>query len=271
MNQWTFFNDDFTESNKTALHYTDLSIQRAYGVFDFFKVVDGVEQSIEDHLGRFYFSASEMRLDLKYNRSELKDIIRKLIQKNEFKEGGIKITLTGGYSEDGYEIAKPNLIIACLLLPQTAPDAWKKGIQLITYPHQRQLPHIKTIDYIMPIWLKPFIKSKNADDVLYCSNNKVTECPRSNFYIVTSDNKLITPKEHILKGITRKRILNTASGFLQVEEREVTIEDVYNASGAFISSTSKIVLPVNRVDKKEFKFSFSIAEKLRLELEQSTA
>ena len=266
MKSWTFFNDDFAESIKTSLHYTDLSIQRAYGVFDFFKVIDGVEQSIDDHLERFYFSASEMRLDIRFTQSELKEIIKKLIQKNEFKDGGIKITLTGGYSEDGYEIATPNLIIACLLLPNVLSNAWKKGIQLVTYPHQRQLPHIKTIDYIMPIWLKPYIKSKNADDVLYCSNNIVTECPRSNFYIVTNNNKLITAKENILKGITRKKIIKAAYQFLEIEEREISLEDVYNATGAFISSTSKLVLPVNRIDQKEFTSSLTISEKIREQL-----
>jgi Branched-chain amino acid aminotransferase/4-amino-4-deoxychorismate lyase len=270
MYQWTFFNDDFAESKKTALHYTDLAIQRAYGVFDFFKVIGGVEQSIDEHLNRFYNSASEMRLEIRFNRLELKDIIQKLILKNEFRYGGMKITLTGGYSEDGFEIAKPNLIIACVQLPDVLPDAWKKGIELVTYQHQRQLPHIKTIDYIMPIWLRPVIQSKHADDVLYCSNNIVTECPRSNFYIVT-DNKLITPKENILKGITRKRILHAASRFLEVEEREVTLHDVYHASGALISSTSKIVLPVNRIDHKQFKSSLSISERLRDLLNEDAA
>jgi branched-chain amino acid aminotransferase len=263
MSPWTFFNDDFAESKKTSLHYTDLSIQRAYGIFDFFKVIDGVEQSIDDHMERFYFSASEMRLEIKFTLPELKGIIKKLIQKNEFSNGGIKITLTGGYSEDGYEIATPNLIIACLQLPNVLPDVWKKGINLVTYTHQRQLPHIKTIDYIMPIWLKPFIKSKNADDVLYCSNNVATECPRSNFYIVTIDNKLITAKENILKGITRKKILKAASQILEIEERAITLDDVYNATGAFISSTSKLVQPVNRIDQKEYTSSLTISEKIR--------
>lgn len=266
MNTWTFFNDDFAESKKTSLHYTDLSIQRAYGVFDFFKVIDGIEQSIDDHLERFYFSASEMRLAIKFSRSELKGVIKKLIEKNEFKNGGIKITLTGGYAEDGYDIATPNLIIACLQLPNVLPDDWKKGIDLITYPHQRQLPHIKTIDYIMPIWLKPFVKSKNADDVLYYSNNIVTECPRSNFFIVTYENKLVTAKENILKGVTRKKILKAASQFIEIEERAVTLDDVYNATGAFISSTSKLVLPVNRIDHKEYSSSLTISEKIRQEI-----
>jgi branched-chain amino acid aminotransferase len=151
-------------------------------------------------------------------------------------------------------------------LPNVLPNAWRKGIQLITYPHQRQLPHIKTIDYIMPIWLKPFIKSKNADDVLYCSQNIVTECPRSNFYIVTNNNKLITAKEKILKGITRKKIIKAAAQFLEIEEREIALEDVYNATGAFISSTSKLVLPVNRIDQKQFTSSVTISEKIRDQL-----
>lgn len=263
---WTFLNDEFVESKKATLHYTDLSIQRAYGVFDFFKVTDGIEQSVDDHLDRLYSSAYHMRLNIGYDKLQMKDLIHKLIQKNEFRNGGIKITLTGGYSEDGYELGKPNLIIACHSLPTSSPESWKQGIQLITYRHQRQLPDIKTIDYIMPIWLRPFIKSKHADDVLYYNQDLVTECPRSNFFIVTEDNRLITPKDNILKGITRKKVLSSASSIFEIEERNITLNEVYNAGAAFISSTSKLIVPVIRIDNKHYSRSINVSEKLRKEL-----
>src|SRR5206468_6489838 len=140
----------------------DLSIQRAYGIFDFLKVIDSKEQFLDDHHERFYLSAKAMRLEAGYDKNNLVKIIHELIEKNALRNGGIKITLTGGYSEDGYQIGQPNLIIACSNINK--PIALHQGIKLITYPHQRQLPHIKTIDYIMPLWLQPIIKNHNADD-----------------------------------------------------------------------------------------------------------
>jgi branched-chain amino acid aminotransferase len=260
MNQWTFFNGEFQEDEKTKLHYRDLSIQRAYGIFDFLKVKDGKEQFLDDHLDRFYSSAKAMRLEAGYDKYNLVQIIHKLLEKNALKDGGIKITLTGGYSEDGYEIGNPNLIIACSTINK--PIALQGGLKLITYPHQRQLPHIKTIDYIMPLWVQPIIKSRNADDVLYITGDTITECPRSNFFIINKEGKLITPEKNILKGVTRKKVLEAAKEILEVEERDITLSDLNNANEVFITSTTKMILPVSYVNDHHFK-KHTITKKLQ--------
>ena len=53
----------------------------------------------ETHLDRFYFSASEMFMDVGYERNQLNKIIQQLIDRNRIPDSGIRITLTGGYSD----------------------------------------------------------------------------------------------------------------------------------------------------------------------------
>lgn len=108
---YSFFNNEFLPIEKNLIHVSDLATQRGYGIFDFFKVVNGKPLFIEDYLTRFYKSAEVMSLTVSLSREELKKIIAELIQKNDVADAGIKMILTGGYSPDGYEIAKPNLII----------------------------------------------------------------------------------------------------------------------------------------------------------------
>ena len=103
-----------------------------------------------------------MRLMIQLSREELKDIIYQLIQKNQLPDGGIRLTLTGGYSTDGYEIASPNLIISQHPLQKPSKELFQQGLKLITYPFQRQLAHVKTIDYLMAIWLQPVLKKKQG-------------------------------------------------------------------------------------------------------------
>jgi branched-chain amino acid aminotransferase len=112
MHPWVFINDDFISASEAKLLYRDLSIQRGYGIFDFFRISNGQPVFVEDHLDRFYRSAQEMHLPVDYSRQELKIIIEHLINKNEIINSGIRITLTGGYSNDGYTLSKPNLIIS---------------------------------------------------------------------------------------------------------------------------------------------------------------
>lgn len=264
MSNWTFLNDQFVPEEKAVLHVQDLSIQRGYGVFDFFKVHNSVPVFWEEHLSRFYFSAERMRLNCGYSNDELKKIIFELLKMNNASNTGVRITLTGGYSEDGYQLSNPNLIISLRSFSSLTKEQFEKGIKLITYEHQRQLPEVKSIDYLMAIWLQPFMKRNNADDVLYHQNGIVSECPRSNFFIVRNDDCIVTPSKKILKGVMRNKLIEIAKTGFKVEERDVTIEEIRSAKEAFITSTTKIILPVRQIDE----YSLPIDKTISLQLHQ---
>jgi D-alanine transaminase/branched-chain amino acid aminotransferase len=253
-----FINDGFVPEEKVLLHISDLAIQRGYGVFDFFKVVNSVPLFLQEHLDRFYFSAEQMRLNVTYSQDELKKIVFELIEKNNSVNTGVRITLTGGYSPDGYQVFKPNLVIALRSFTPPTEDQFQNGIKLITYQHQRQLPHVKTIDYLMAIWLQPFIKENSADDVLYHQNGWVSECPRSNFFIVTHENKIITPSKNILKGVMRSKLIEVAKTSFEIEERALSVDEIRSAKEAFISSTTKMLIPVHQIDEHTFSRDHSI-------------
>lgn len=241
-------NGKFLPADKGQILISDLAIQRGYGVFDFFKTINGVPVFLEDHLDRLYRSADRMRLDFGYDRDALKAMLFELMGMNNLPLSGVKITVTGGYAEDGYSLAKPNVLITQqpLLLYN---DANASPLKIVSYEHQRQMPHIKTIDYLMAIWLQPFIKLNQADDVLYHNNGVITECPRSNFFIVTDDDVLVTPLNYVLYGITRMQIIRHFKHLCTIEERNITLDEVYKAKEAFVSNSSKNILPVVKVDQ----------------------
>lgn len=188
-----------------------------------------------------------MNLNPGVDRDRITKLIQQLIEKNNIPDSGIRITLTGGYTEDSYTILKPNLLIT-----QSAfsfnKENFNKGIRLITYNHQRQLPQVKTIDYLMAIYLQPLIKEKDADDVLYHNQTEIRECPRSNFFMVNKNKEVVTPSKDILKGITRKKILSLTE--FNIKEANIDLIEIGNAKEAFITSTTKNVLPVLKIDGK---------------------
>ena len=242
---YVYINGDFVLKEEAKILITDLSVQRGYGIFDYFKTINNQPVFLDDHLDRFYFSAREMFLPVDMDRDKLKDIFKQLIEKNNLPDSGIRITLTGGYSADGYLPAKPNVFITQLPFSYNA-DNFEKGTRLVTYEHQRQLPQVKTIDYLQAIRLQTFIKENNADDVLYYSASGISECPRANFFVVNDKNEIITPAKNILAGITRKKILAVEG--LNVKEGTIHLEDIATAKEAFVTSTSKIILPVLEIN-----------------------
>ncbi|MGY0036865.1 aminotransferase class IV [Pedobacter sp. NJ-S-72] len=70
-----FLNHTFIDAAQASLLITDLAIQRGYGIFDFFKTVNGKPIFLDDHIERFYNSAKKMHLHVNQTPAELKDIM----------------------------------------------------------------------------------------------------------------------------------------------------------------------------------------------------
>lgn len=243
-----FFNKQFLDEDRLSLKVSDLSIQRGYAVFDFFRTKNFKPLFLADYLDRFHRSASLMLLGPMYSSEELKNIIRELISRNGLPASGIKLLFTGGYSADGYQPADPNLIITQQAVTLTTPEKFAEGVKVITWNYQRDLPEAKSINYLMGVWLQKKIREQQAADVLYHKDGIITEFPRSNVFVVTTDQKVITPSENILHGITRKKMLELAGRQYQVETRAVHVDELKNAAEVFMTSTTKRILPVKQVD-----------------------
>ena len=242
--QYYSINGKLVDRNNARLQVDDLVISRGFGIFDFLRLIDGQLLFIDDHIDRLYRSAGFMGMDLDFSKSDLKKYVEGLVKANGKERAAIKMILTGGYSQDGYTPAKPNLIILQLELKGPTPEQYKNGIKLMLCKHVRELPHIKTINYAVPILLLPKLKEQGFTDVLYHDGTQVSESSRSNFFIVDKDNNIITPTEEILYGITRKNVIEMAKSHYRILEQDVSLEDIRNASEAFITSSTKGVLPI---------------------------
>ncbi len=248
MKEFCYLNGDILPLEKAHLHITDLSILRGYGVFDFFRAIDGKPLYLEDHLTRFENSATMLHLPTP-SREHLREHILKIIELNEQPLLGVKLVLTGGYSPDGYEIALPNLFM--LAKPFTFKPANCK-VKLMTVNHQREMPEAKTINYLVPISTLPKQRATGADDVLYHQNGYISESSRSNVFIVKNE-KIITPKDNILHGITRKHILEVAKTVFEVEERPVSLTELWDADEVFISASTRRIHNVQKIDNQTFE------------------
>lgn len=244
---YTFINEEFLPAEKAFLHVTDLSIQRGYGIFDFLKLVNGKTPFIEDYITRFFNSANLLSLTVPYTRNQLKQVILELLQRNGMTNAGVKLLLTGGYSPDGYSISKPNLIITQHELLEVPQKIIEEGVKIITHNFRREMPAAKSINYITGICLEQKVREAGAYDVLYQLNGEISEFPRSNIFIVTNSGDVITPAAHVLEGITRKQVL-LMNGEVRIKTGTVKMVDLLQAREAFITSTTKRVLPIVAVD-----------------------
>jgi len=243
-----YVNNAFINEEKAVLQVGDLALQRGYAAFDFLRTKNGVPLFLDDYLARFFHSAAQMHLRPVQTKRDLKGIIYELIERNKLAESGIRMILTGGYSPDSYAPVTPNLIVLQQSLQMPAPEKFKAGLKVITHEYQRDLPGVKSINYLMGIWLQQKVAEQNAADVLYHYNGIVSEFPRANVFIVTKQGKIVTPVEGILKGITRMKLLELAKDNFEVEVRTVHLDEVKGAKEVFMTSTTKRILPIHQVD-----------------------
>jgi branched-chain amino acid aminotransferase len=245
---FAFINNKFLEEKDAQLQVGDLAIQRGYGVFDYFRTRNYVPLFLADYLERFFNSARGLRLELPYAKDEITKIVDELIKKNNIPEAGFRIILTGGYSPDNFHPSTSNLIVLQQLVTLPTKQKFDKGLKIILHEYMRDLPGIKSINYLMGIYLQHKIQQQNADDVLYYKEDAILEFPRSNVFIVTQEQTVVTPSENVLHGITRMKVIELAHKHYKVEERPVSVMELKQAAEVFLTSTAKRILPVLQVD-----------------------
>lgn len=201
---------------------------------------------LADHLSRFRKSANFLDLKIGITDEYIEKIINELVEKNAIETCHVKFILTGGEVVGGidYDYEKPTFYI---FLEEHKPlDArfYEHGSRVILEEYLRDFPEMKTTNYIKAVTLQKKQKKSGALETLYFWQNFVLECSTSNFFII-KNGKLITAKDSILQGITRKVVLDMAfqSG-LPIEERDFSLEELLNADEAFLTASFKGIVPV---------------------------
>jgi branched-subunit amino acid aminotransferase/4-amino-4-deoxychorismate lyase len=215
-------------------------------VFDFFGVINKKPFYGERHLDRFFTSLNLLRLKINFNRAEVERLIESVIQQNEevFYLKLFAIPLNS-------EVAQ-NLSSAFYILPVDSSsfdsDVYKNGGNLITKEYMRFLPEAKSTNYLPLIYWYPEISEGNAIDVLFFHNNTIHETSRGNIFLV-KNNAIKTPANNILKGITRSVVIDIMrKKNLHFAEESITLDELYGADEIFLTSTTKKILPIVKVD-----------------------
>ncbi|MFR8088005.1 MAG: branched-chain amino acid aminotransferase [Lachnospirales bacterium] len=114
--------------------------------------------------------------------------------------------------------------------------------------------HIKAgLNYAMSLHAIVTAHKNGFDENMYldpATRTKVEETGGANFLFVTKDHKVVTPKsDSILPSITRRSLVYVAKEYLglEVEEREVYLEEVKDFAECGLCGTAAVISPVGRI------------------------
>ena len=68
-----YLNGKFIEQSKAFIKVNELGLLRGYGIFDYFRTYGKKPFHLEDHLGRFFKSASSFNLQPSFHKRNRKD------------------------------------------------------------------------------------------------------------------------------------------------------------------------------------------------------
>src|SRR6266581_2460355 len=235
--------------DEAMISINDVAVLRGYSAFEALRTYNRRPFHLDKHLTRLYRSAELIELEIPWSRESLAAIIREVIERNTYKHAAIRILVTGGESEDSIlPIGKPMLAVLISELPERDMQRFAQGYKLITTAFQRITPEAKTTNYLVAIRALKEAARRNATDALFVNKQgHVLEATRSNFFIFRGDT-LVTPGKGILMGITRDVVLKLSRGRFPIEERPILLEELAQADEAFITSSSKEIMPVVQID-----------------------
>jgi len=255
MPRYAYVNGRYVPHAQAQVHIEDRGYQFADGVYEVILIHDGRLIDEEPHLDRLGYSLKELRIPWPMARPALRLVLRELIVRNGVAHGTVYLQVTRGVASRDHKFpaqATPSLV-ATTKRQKPTPAALAAGVAVITRPDIRwRRCDIKSVSLLPNILGKQAAAEAGAFEAwLVDDDGRVTEGSSTNAWIVTRAGRLVTRNlsTAILSGITRLSLLELVqSQGVAFEERPFSVAEAKEATEAFLTSTTSLVMPVTRID-----------------------
>lgn len=228
------------------------------GVFESMRAYHRRVFKLAEHLDRFFRSAEELRIPIRYPREEVAEAIAWLLEANELEEAYVRLTLSRGVG--GHRLSlegefSPTMVITTRSFAPYPKELYQHGMHAVTAgfhtsPDSPVLRH-KSANYLANILARDAAERKGAGEAIFVNAyNEVTEGSVSNVFIVEED-VLATPpvSAGLLPGITRAVVLGLcAETGIASREDAFGLGRLFQASEVFLTNSLMEIMPVAAID-----------------------
>lgn len=219
------------------------------GVFETLKVVRGAAFAARRHLDRLRRSAAGLGLEVPYDDDELRGAIDAVIDGTP-GIGRVRLTVTGGMAPLGSGRGEhgPTTIVAGGPL-----EPWPATTAVVTVPWPRNersaVAGLKTTSYAENVVALAHAHERGAAEAIFANTRgELCEGTGSNVFVVLEGRYCTPPlSSGCLAGVTRDLLCE----LLEVDEGALPIDALHEASEVFLTSSTRDVQPVDRVDDRQ--------------------
>lgn len=250
-----YLNGRFMAQDQAFVPVTDRGFIFGDGVYEVIPVYGGRPFRLNQHLERLKRSLQGIRLPNPLTVAQWSDILHQLIELNAWDgDQSAYLQVTRGPAQRDHAFppsATPTVLATIAPLKPIADALLQQGASAITLDDIRWLRcDIKAISLLPNILLRQQAIDGDAQEAILIRDGKVTEGAVSNVFIVKEGTLKTPPKTRfLLPGITRDLVLELArDNGLACEEGEITTEELRQADEIWLSSSTREVLPVTRLN-----------------------
>ena len=255
-------NGSYEKWDESSVHILSHTVHYGTGVFEGVRAYETEKGAaifrLEDHTKRLFEAAKKINIEVPYSQDELNKVQKDIFLKNNLSEGYLRPIIFMGSESLGLRATdlSVNVAVAAWEWPSyMSPEAKKNGISIIKSPYEQYSNPIHSGYKIIGTYINSTMAlhdaiSKGADEALLLDKNGyVSEGSGENIFSIKEDT-LITPKtDHCLNGITRQSVIKIASDLgLNVEEKDVTYEELVQSDEVFFSGTAVEITPISKID-----------------------
>ena len=279
-----YVNGDFVKKSEAVISVYDSGFQHGDGVYEGIRAYGRKVYRLDEHIKRLYESCYTLGIDIGKTKDEMKEIVKELIRRNldaGFTDLHMRLQVTRGFKAQTGMHPTLNVTNASIVIcvDQKPPIFNKEGITLVTtwlkrYSPSYMDPKIHCCNQLNQIMAACEAIRQGADEaIILDQNGYVAETNSTNLQMI-KDGALILPTlDSQLPGITRKTMIQIAKEMgMEVQVRNVSVSEYYNADEVFICGTVGEVVPVKMIDGKKIgtQIPGPITEKFSQEYKKMT-
>jgi D-alanine transaminase len=250
-----YVNGAFVPVAEAKVSVLDRGFLFADGVYEVVPAYAGKPFGLKEHLARLARSLRELRIANPHSDAEWIALSEQLMAHNGGGDCMIYFQVTrGAPAKRAHPFpagTPPSVIGLCSPLPSPSENALRDGVSAITRPDIRWgRCDIKSVALLPNILATQAATEQACNECILHRDGRVTEGASSNVFAVLGTS-VVTPSKsaEILPGITRDILLDALrAAKVPVQERRLTLNELRSAEEIWLTSSTREVLPVTRLD-----------------------
>lgn len=220
------------------------------GVYDATYCSNHVIYLIDEHIDRFYNSASMLKIEIPCTKAELRDLLYEMVRKVDGDGLFVYWQVTRGTAMRSHAFPDVPANLWIMIKPMTLRDMSRR-VGLTETEDTRFLHcNIKTLNLLPSVMANQKAVERGCYETVFHRGEIVTEGSHSNIHIL-KDGALIThPTDcYILPGIARRHLILACQALgLAVEERPFTMDELRDADEVLVTSSTNFCSLADRLD-----------------------